>query len=924
MLLAIWMISVAFVGLAMNVKADDVYINNQTRIHLNSNNYPGGIAADWYYPGDTITGWLEGRPTGGLPPPADGLLDILDVVVADDDGIGGCNPVVFANRRLQADNIALDPITGTGTFSFPGTSTQFLSDGYYCAWVAPGDYLEGVSLATYAGNIQFQIHEYRIQASTDRGGYIPGNTVKVFYTVSRIKDGSPMTMTGYQSNWIVQATDGLTYAWGTLSVSAGQFNFTISNNGGVTPPESYPTAMWFNSTSGGAVRKATSQMFVQVGNLVCNIVTPGLGASYVPGAVMEVDVNVVAAIPLGTSYNYPGAVVFVKLLDGGTPASPEIPAYTRLFTSDGAGNVKYAFVLDPAVFLDGRTYTVLANATSILKFGSDWTTFNVRKGLETMSVRLTLDRASYYSDESAVLTVAAQPPPGHSSPSTYLYTVTSSGGAIFARESSSSSTYTFHIPRDFQGTLTFRADVYNTEGDYGWDDEQKTVNFGALIVNVNPGQYNANDQLAVSFELKSAVMTGSTTSFYYTASDGMRIVKQAPVDTGGTLLGSFLFTVPSVPATTYTFTVFASGNGHVVSGSRSATLIQGFILSISLDKESYLPGETIVVTYSIVPRNPATPLPRLLLFNYGAIGLPTMSWQTSEASGTFNYAIPQNANEGNVIFQVSESYTGATALEIFLIGTPSGPTVPSAPLSLQATPGNGRVNLTWTAPVSDGGNPIVAYRIYRGTTSGGETFLVEIGNVLSYTDSGVINGQTYCYVLSAKNSIGEGANSTEAMATPVTVPLQPLALQATAGYHLVTLTWAAPSSDGGSAITGYRIYRGTSGGSETLLASVGNTSSYTDTGLTAGQAYYYEVAAVNAAGEGAMSSEASATPSSPPSEVGTAGTPANESVSLVLVVLAIIILTIAAVLMFANLRKMRQHTEEVQTEEKREPGERQK
>jgi preprotein translocase subunit SecG len=489
---------------------------------------------------------------------------------------------------------------------------------------------------------------------------------------------------------------------------------------------------------------------------------------------------------------------------------------------------------------------------------------------------------------------------------------------------SSSPTFTFHIPSDFQGTLTFRADVYNVEGDYGWDSEQRTAYFGVLIVNVDPSQYHANDQLTVSFELESTVMTGPTTSFYYTASDAARIVKQGLVDTGGALQGSFLFTIPNAPATTYMFTVLASGNGHIVSGSVGATLIQDFILSISLDKESYLPGETMVVAYSIVPMDPAAPLPRLFLFGYEVIGLPFMDWQTSEASGVLDYAIPQDANEGNAIFEVQESYTGAIALEVFLIGSPPGPTVPSAPQNLQVTPGNGQVDLTWTAPVSDGGNPIIAYRIYRGTASGGEPFLVEIGNVLTYADTGLINGQPYYYVLTARNSVGEGANSTEVTATPVTVPLQPLTLQATAGYHLVTLTWAAPSSDGGSAITSYRIYRGTSGGSETLLASVGNTSSFTDTGLSAGQAYYYKVAAVNAAGEGAMSSEASATPSAPPSEGGTAGTPANEFVSLVLMVLAIIFLAIAAVLMFVNLRKMKQHTKEIQTEEKREPEEQQK
>jgi len=916
-LLAIWMTSTMFATLAVNVGADDRYINNQTQIALTPSNYPGGVPSDWYYPGDAITGTLIGQPTGGMPPPADGLEDTLDVVTAADDGVGGCDAFILADIMLQANNILLDPSSGAGTFIFPGTSTLFLSDGYYCAWVAPGDYIEGVSPTAYRG-VHFQIHESRIQASTDRGGYVPGNMVGIFYTISDVKFGSPMTMTGYQADWLVQSSDHLTYALGNLVSSAGQFNFTISNTGGVNPIVMYPAAIWFNSTGGGATRRAAWSQSVRVGTLTCNILSPTSGATYMPGAVMEVDVVVDASTP--TNYDYPGAVVLIKILDGGTLASPEILAYTRTFVSDGAGYVSYAFVLDPAVFLDGKLYTVSAQATSVLMLASDWTLFNVRTRLDTMSVRLTLDKTSYYSDESAIMTVLAQPPQGHSPPSTYLYSVTTSGGGQFARVLSGNPTLTFHIPSDYQGALTFRADVNNVEGDYGWDVEQRAVDFGFLIVNVNPGQYHANDQLTVSFELESLVMTGPTTSFYYTAwDDASRIVKEEYVDTGSTLQGSFLFVVPNAPSTRYVFEVLASGNGHVLSSSVEAILIRDVILSISLDKASYLPGENMAVAYSIVPMDPATPLPRVYQFGYEVIGLPFIYWQTLEATGLFHYPIPQDADEGNAIFEVQEISTGAIALKIFLIGSPVGPTVPSSPQNLQTTSGNAQVKLTWTAPASNGGQAIIAYRIYRGNASGGETLLLEVGNVLTYADSGVTNGQTYYYVLTARNGVGEGANSTEVTATPMTVPSQALNLQTTAGHHLVTLAWAAPTSDGGSAITGYKIYRGTSGGSETFLAIVGNTSSYTDAGLTAGQAYYYKVAAVNAAGEGAMSSEANATPSAPPSDGGAAGTPANELMSFVLLVLAIIFLVIAAALMVVNLRRMRQPSEGKQTAEMRKP-----
>jgi len=94
----------------------------------------------------------------------------------------------------------------------------------------------------------------------------------------------------------------------------------------------------------------------------------------------------------------------------------------------------------------------------------------------------------------------------------------------------------------------------------------------------------------------------------------------------------------------------------------------------------------------------------------------------------------------------------------------------------------------------------------------------------------------------------------------VTDPTAPLALSAVSGHTSVSLSWAAPSANGGSAIIGYNVYRGLSSAGETLLASGVATRSYLDTAVTDGTTYYYEVTAVNGLGEGPRSTAASATP----------------------------------------------------------------
>jgi hypothetical protein len=74
----------------------------------------------------------------------------------------------------------------------------------------------------------------------------------------------------------------------------------------------------------------------------------------------------------------------------------------------------------------------------------------------------------------------------------------------------------------------------------------------------------------------------------------------------------------------------------------------------------------------------------------------------------------------------------------------------------------------------------------------------------------------------------------------------------------VTLAWTAPAAQGSSAVTGYRVFRGTRAGGGTLLAAVGDVRTYADTSAASGTTYFYTVAAVSSAGQSAPSGEVSA------------------------------------------------------------------
>jgi len=176
------------------------------------------------------------------------------------------------------------------------------------------------------------------------------------------------------------------------------------------------------------------------------------------------------------------------------------------------------------------------------------------------------------------------------------------------------------------------------------------------------------------------------------------------------------------------------------------------------------------------------------------------------------------------------------------------PTTPGTPV---ATVSCGSVTLNWTASTDD--RAVTGYDIWRASGSTGGTFAsVGTSTTTSFTQSGA---GIFRYQVRARDAAGNTSAFTPAvLATvpacptdiqPPTVPGTPTASGTTA--TATTLQWTASTDN--ASVTGYDIFRAPNATGGTFV-SVGTstTPTFTDTGLTAGTTYRYQVRARDAAG----------------------------------------------------------------------------
>ena len=263
---------------------------------------------------------------------------------------------------------------------------------------------------------------------------------------------------------------------------------------------------------------------------------------------------------------------------------------------------------------------------------------------------------------------------------------------------------------------------------------------------------------------------------------------------------------------------------------------------------------------------------------------PSVTWTRFPrvASSATTATVTSLTNGTSYLFRV----TAVNAAGIGPASNTSDPvmpvTVPTVAYGVVAVGGDKQARLTWNAPASNGGLAVIDYvvEVRAAGAAVWTTFADGVSAATSATVTGLTNGVTYTFRVTAKNSFGSSAASAESV--PVVVlglPGVPSAPVATAGVRAeVHLAWTAPTETGGVALTDYRIeYRRNT---DTVWTSHPHTASpaagIVINGLSTGSTYVFRVSAVNSLGAGLASAISNAVtviaaPTQPTNVVARAG-----------------------------------------------------
>ena len=829
----------------------------------------GSVAMSWTAPADNggsaITGYtVEYTPAGGSPLTAvtssspytlTGLLNgtTYSLRVAANSAIG---------RGEYTAAITRTPATTPGTPTGMAATIGSVSGRLALSWTAP---------STGGSAIESYTIEY-----TPSGGSaqtVSTGTSATSYNLDALTNGTSYSVRVRAVN-VVGAGSYSTSASGTPGTVPG----TPTSLAGTTGDSSVALSWTAPTDNGGAA----------ITNYTVEYAAAGGGSALTTTA--SSSPYTLSGLTNGTAYsirvaanNAAGRGAYTATIDR-TPATvPGAPGSMTATSGSVSGRLALSWTAPASTGGSAITsytveYTPSGGSAQTVSTGTTATTFNLDglTGGTSYSVRVravnAIGAGSYSTSASGAPATTPGTPTGLTATGgsasgrlALSWTAPSTGGSAIT-----SYTVEYTPSGGSAQTVSTSATSYNLDG---------LTNGTSYSVRVRAVNAIGAGSYSTSASGTPATVPGAPTALAGTIGNGSVAMSwTAPADNGGAAITNY--TVEYTPSGGSAATVTASSSPYTLTGLTNGTT---YSIRVAANNAAGRGAYTTAIT-----RTPATvpdSVAGVIVTSGTASGRLALSWTAPSNGGSAITSYTVEYTASGVSAQTVSTGTSATSYNldgltngtlysvrvraVNVIGAggyndavPSGTpaTVPGAPTSLAGTIGNASVALSWTAPADNGGAAITNYTV-EYTPSGGSAATVTATSS-PYTLTGLTNGTTYSIRVAAYNSAGRGAYTTAITRTPATTPGTPAGLAATAGNAQVALSWTAPASNGGAAITSYDAQYSSDSGSTwtTLSAFAATPAGATVTGLTNETVYTFRVAAVNAAGRGGWSGTVIGTP----------------------------------------------------------------
>jgi hypothetical protein len=295
----------------------------------------------------------------------------------------------------------------------------------------------------------------------------------------------------------------------------------------------------------------------------------------------------------------------------------------------------------------------------------------------------------------------------------------------------------------------------------------------------------------------------------------------------GTYSGPTVAIAPPTSATTL-------APGHYTTADTATDTVAGLVV-----KSSTACGTTAEGTLDVVD----------VAYASGAISSLTAHW-SYRCTGAAAWAF------GEVRYASATGVTSGSETRFVQLGSTGVGTTTAAKASTLRN--NGTLPLTFGTAHFTGADP-GDFAVSADTCSG-QTLAVGATCTVSVTSSPTAAGDRAAE-LEVPDGSARGFRHTDVFSGGLTPPTAPTSVAATTATDGVAVTWGLPADNGGSSITGFQVFRGTSPDSLTFLGTASGLR-YGDTlsGTTASStSYVYAVTAANAVGASPQSSTATAT-----------------------------------------------------------------